>query len=90
MDKIYRGIGDPVNENKKNNHDKSAIVYRGSSSVLNDKKKNVDQDDLVYRGVSKDTSYYTLAKIRSFQKKRKLFHAGLEIYAGRKYSHHYK
>ena len=90
MDKIYRGVSDPLKENKKKNYNKAGIVYRGTSSVLNDKQKDVDQDSLVYRGVSKDTSYYTLAKIRSIQKKRKSFHAGLEVYAGRKYYYHFK
>jgi hypothetical protein len=45
----------------------------------------VNQDDLVYRGVTKNTTYYSLAKIRSSQKKRKLFYSGLELYATRQY-----
>ncbi len=60
-------------------------IYRGSSSFKENKRVDVNKDDLVYRGVSKNTKYYSLARIRSVQKKRKLFHSGLELYANRKY-----
>ena len=61
-------------------------IYRGNKfSSIKNKEIDVSKDDLVYRGVSKDTAYYNLAKIRSAQKKRKLFHSGLELYAPRKY-----
>jgi hypothetical protein len=60
-------------------------IYRGSSSFKENKRVDVNKDDLVYRGVSKNTKYYSLARIRTVQKKRKLFHSGLELYANRKY-----
>ena len=61
-------------------------IYRGATSSSRTKKTSiVNQDDLVYRGVTKNTTYYSLAKIRSTQKKRKLFYSGLELYATRQY-----
>ena len=61
-------------------------IYRGAISSRSEKKASiVNQDDLVYRGVTKNTTYYGLAKIRSAQKKRKLFYSGLELYASRQY-----
>ena len=61
-------------------------IYRGAVSSPSEKKASiVNQDDLVYRGVTKNTTYYNLAKIRSTQKKRKLFYSGLELYSTRQY-----
>ena len=70
-----------------NNIEKSAMskIYRGSKSFSKNKRIDAKREDLIYRGVSKNTKYYTLAKIRSVQKKRRLFHSGLELYAARKY-----
>ena len=48
-------------------------IYRGSKSFSKYKKIDTKKEDLIYRGVSKNTKYYTLAKIRSVQKKRRLF-----------------
>ena len=64
-------------------------IYRGSKSFSKNKKIDTKKEDLIYRGVSKNTKYYTLAKIRSAQKKRRLFHSGLELYAARKYLYVY-
>ena len=85
MDKIYRGTKSSSIDKKENDINKDNLVYRGSDSVIKQESKNINKDNLVYRGVSKDTQYYSLAKIRSMQKKRKLFHSGLELYATRKY-----
>tara|TARA_B100000768_G_C11208040_1_gene344737 strand:+ start:677 stop:940 length:264 start_codon:yes stop_codon:yes gene_type:complete len=85
VDKIYRGAKTSSVENKKNHINKSDLVYRGSESTIEQKSQDINQDNLVYRGVSKDTEYYNIAKIRTAQKKRKLFHSGLELYATRKY-----
>ena len=85
MEKIYRGTKISSIKNKEIDDSKNALIYRGSNSIIEQESKNINKDDLVYRGVSKDTAYYNLAKIRSVQKKRKLFHSGLELYAPRKY-----
>ena len=67
-------------------------IYRGIlSSDKNDEPKVegkptlAEKSDLVYRGVSENTTYYQLSKIRSSHRKRKLFHSGLEIFGQRKY-----
>jgi hypothetical protein len=85
MEKIYRGNKFSSIKNKEIDVSKDDLVYRGSNSIIEQESKNINKDKLVYRGVSKDTAYYNLAKIRSAQKKRKLFHSGLELYAPRKY-----
>ena len=85
MEKIYRGAKNSLIKNKEIGDRKNDLIYRGSDSIIEQESKNINKDDLVYRGVSKDTTYYNLAKIRSAQKKRKLFHSGLELYAPRKY-----
>ena len=86
MEKIYRGATSSdmkdVNEAKKEEK-----VYRGSSSISVEQTKSFDKGDLIYRGVSEDTTYYHLSKIRSSQRKRKLFHSGLEVFGSRKYSY---
>ena len=85
MEKVYRGINRSLIVNEETGVNKEGLVYRGSNLLIEQESKNIDTDDLVYRGVSKDTTYYSLAKIRSSQKKRKLFHSGLELYAPRKF-----
>ena len=86
MEKIYRGATSSdikdVKEAKKEEK-----IYRGSSSLNEDRAKSFDKGDLIYRGVSEDTTYYHLSKIRSSQRKRKLFHSGLEVFGSRKYSY---
>ena len=85
MEKIYRGNKFSSMKNKEIDVSKDDLVYRSSNSIIEQASKNINKDDLVYEGVSKDTAYYNLTKIRSAQKKRKLFHPGLELYVLRKY-----
>ena len=85
MEKVYRGINRSLIVDEETGVNKEGLVYRGSNLLIEQESKNIDTDDLVYRGVSKDTTYYSLAKIRSSHKKRKLFHSGLELYAPIKY-----
>jgi hypothetical protein len=85
MKKIYRGASSSSTNNKKSDASKDNLIYRGSNSLIEEESRDINNNNLVYRGVSKDTTYYSLAKIRSIQKKRKHFHSGLELYAPRKY-----
>lgn len=85
MEKIYRGFKSSSIKNKEIGVSKDELVYRGTNTLIEQESKKINKDNLIYRGVSKDTEYYSLAKIRSAHKKRKLFHSGLELYAPRKY-----
>ena len=85
MEKIYRGASSSSINYEKKNVSKDNLVYIGSNSLIEEESKDINNDNLVYRGVLKDTTYFSLARIRSTQNKRKLFHSGLEIYAPRKY-----
>lgn len=64
---------------------KEGKIYRGSSAVVESRSTLVGKSDLVYRGVSENTTYYQLSKIRSSHRKRKLFYYGLEIFGQKKY-----
>tara|TARA_B100000575_G_C22911577_1_gene529323 strand:+ start:13 stop:288 length:276 start_codon:yes stop_codon:yes gene_type:complete len=86
MEKIYRGATSS-NLTGDKEAKKEGKIYRGSSSVNEENSKSYDKGDLIYRGVSVDTSYYQLSKVRSSQRKRKLFHSGLEVFGSRKYSY---
>ena len=82
--KIYRGtLSSDKNDEPK--HEKEGKIYRGSSDFVEGKSTLAKKSDLVYRGVSENTTYYQLSKIRSYHRKRKLFHSGLEIFGQRKY-----
>lgn len=84
MKKIYRGtLSSDKNDEPKS--EKEGKIYRGSSAVVEGKSTLAEKSDLVYRGVSENTTYYQLSKIRSYHRKRKLFHSGLEIFGQRKY-----
>ena len=85
MDKIYRGAKNSTNKETKSNSSTENVTYRGSNSLLKEEPFIVNKDELTYRGVSKDTTYYTLAKIRSVKNKRRLFYSGLELSCSRKY-----
>ena len=84
MEKVYRGtLSSDKNDELK--FEKEGKIYRGSSAVVESRSTLVGKSDLVYRGVSENTTYYQLSKIRSSHRKRKLFHSGLEIFGQRKY-----
>tara|TARA_B100001778_G_C18532325_1_gene604225 strand:+ start:869 stop:1132 length:264 start_codon:yes stop_codon:yes gene_type:complete len=85
MDKIYRGAKNSINKETESNLSAENVTYRGSNSLLKEEPYNINKDELTYRGVSKDTTYYTLAKIRAVKNKRKLFYSGLELSCSRKY-----
>jgi hypothetical protein len=87
MNKIYRGADNSSNDKKENTKiDKDSLSYRGSKSIIEGSNVDIKKSDLIYRGVSENTTYYSLAKIRSVQKRRKLYHSGLELYGARQYA----
>ena len=84
MKKIYRGtLSSEKNDALK--FKKEGKIYRGSSAVVESWSTLSWKNDLVYKGISENTTYYQLFKIRPSHRKRKLFNSGLEIFGERKY-----
>lgn len=54
-------------------------IYRGQKRQITPTHKEVDNNDLVYRGVSANTNYFDLAKVRASHSNRKspLFYRGV-------------
>ena len=54
-------------------------IYRGQKRQITPTHKEVDNNDLVYRGVSANTNYFDLAKVRASHMNRKspLFYRGV-------------
>ena len=54
-------------------------IYRGNEVTQSPTHKEVDTNDLVYRGVSANTNYFDLAKVRASHVNRKspLFYRGV-------------
>ena len=55
-------------------------IYRGQKRQITPTHKEVDNNDLVYRGVSANTNYFDLAKVRAshVNSKSPLFYRGVE------------
>ena len=54
-------------------------IYRGQKRLITPEHKEVNTNDLVYRGVSTNTQYWNLAKIRASHTNRKspLYYRGV-------------
>ena len=54
-------------------------IYRGNEVTQSPTHKEVDSNDLVYRGVSTNTQYWNLAKVRASHTNRKspLYYRGV-------------
>ena len=54
-------------------------IYRGQKRQITPEHKEVNNNDLVYRGVSANTNYFDLAKVRASHVNRKspLFYRGV-------------
>ena len=54
-------------------------IYRGQEVSETPTHNEIDTNQLVYRGVSNDTSYYDLARVRASNRKRRssLYYRGV-------------